>query len=1030
MAASSSTATSGGDHRAASSSAEVGRVTGAHADADQVDGDGDLAQPSRRLAPGDAGCAAASRNTDPAERNGGNARSRPPIRARKGYVCGRTAPGPHAGRARRRRSDWRTQRTASPRQPPTRSRARAITLRLPLRTMARIHHAPSDLPDRGRGRGRSVRTSVPVSTCNECGIDERRPRDVRDRHAADHDGRHARLRRQGRALRLRPRGDRAATWQVRRARRPSGRRPMSTDAERARRMRRHRRRGAPPPTRRARRRAKLRAAPRVSRRAMSGASGPSPDAIATDRGGDRAPRSELADRPVRASRVQPPRSVAPRRSCIDRTTTGAPTVDDRRESDPDLRARRSRHRGRRRLPPTRATWTTRVPTETSIAAASSARSIRLREPRRYAPGRVGPADRRRSADRVAARRDRTASGDQPRLPTNATIRVRTRATLDRDRSRDDAAGRPRCCSRDEPAVDPGQQTPSCEHRGRGPSSDDARRSSDGRRDRAEPARPRRSPPISCRRIAGSGSATSAHNGERLDAGQRIVGTVGVHGRQRPVVAGVAGLQHVEGLAAADLADDDAGRGACAVRCGRDRAHSPRLCLLRWPDALRAGRRGAGRAAARPSPRSSRCVPWRRSSGPSALQQVVLPGARRAGDRRCSSPRAPSRRSSQCAVGSTPKLASGTARGTEATDGDTRTVGREGRQHRVQAGAVGESRIDHRRRAIEAQARAARSTRSTTRTIVAASISHATGDDPAGPFDEHAVGAVDHDLGDASGRRAAARADRGRRRRRPARRARRRRSAVASSGASSRSMRASRARSSGRSSRAGSNGASSRRRCNDCRSADSPGSWRSPRPRGTARTPAHAACSSPKQPTRQQARGAAAGRGCRGAGSAARPRRPLAQSTCAPEWSRATGNTEHVFDVGRTERTAVLVDQDRADRVDDRGMADRTAKREIATADDDDPDPRHFRERAGRWRRLSGRDRTHPGEGRRRAQSPNAAPASGRPGGPCVSPAGSNERRGATSTLRWSSASTGAPGPARIQSRSPGAGSCAMPRTAG
>jgi hypothetical protein len=35
------------------------------------------------------------------------------------------------------------------------------------------------------------------------------------------------------------------------------------------------------------------------------------------------------------------------------------------------------------------------------------------------------------------------------------------------------------------------------------------------------------------------------------------GAVGVDGRQRAVVAGVHGLEHVQGLGPADLADDDA-----------------------------------------------------------------------------------------------------------------------------------------------------------------------------------------------------------------------------------------------------------------------------------------------------------------------------------------------------------------------------------------------------------------------------------------------------------------------------------------
>ena len=81
------------------------------------------------------------------------------------------------------------------------------------------------------------------------------------------------------------------------------------------------------------------------------------------------------------------------------------------------------------------------------------------------------------------------------------------------------------------------------------------------------------------------------------------GRVGVHGRQRAVVAGVHRLQHVERLGAADLADDDP-VGPHAQRVAHqvaDRRPRPRpRCSAGAP---RAAPRGAGRAAARPRPRS-------------------------------------------------------------------------------------------------------------------------------------------------------------------------------------------------------------------------------------------------------------------------------------------------------------------------------------------------------------------------------------------------------------------------------------------
>ena len=59
------------------------------------------------------------------------------------------------------------------------------------------------------------------------------------------------------------------------------------------------------------------------------------------------------------------------------------------------------------------------------------------------------------------------------------------------------------------------------------------------------------------RMARSGRSMPAISVIVSSRNERVPRRVGVHGRQRAVVAGVHGLQHVEGLAAADLADDDA-----------------------------------------------------------------------------------------------------------------------------------------------------------------------------------------------------------------------------------------------------------------------------------------------------------------------------------------------------------------------------------------------------------------------------------------------------------------------------------------
>ena len=50
---------------------------------------------------------------------------------------------------------------------------------------------------------------------------------------------------------------------------------------------------------------------------------------------------------------------------------------------------------------------------------------------------------------------------------------------------------------------------------------------------------------------------AGHQHHRLHAVQRVARAVRVRGGQRAVVAGVHGLEHVQRLAAADLADDDA-----------------------------------------------------------------------------------------------------------------------------------------------------------------------------------------------------------------------------------------------------------------------------------------------------------------------------------------------------------------------------------------------------------------------------------------------------------------------------------------
>jgi hypothetical protein len=59
------------------------------------------------------------------------------------------------------------------------------------------------------------------------------------------------------------------------------------------------------------------------------------------------------------------------------------------------------------------------------------------------------------------------------------------------------------------------------------------------------------------RITGHRQFEAGHGDHHLQAGQGVAGVVGVNRGQRPFVAGVHRLQHVERLAAADFAHDDA-----------------------------------------------------------------------------------------------------------------------------------------------------------------------------------------------------------------------------------------------------------------------------------------------------------------------------------------------------------------------------------------------------------------------------------------------------------------------------------------
>ena len=325
------------------------------------------------------------------------------------------------------------------------------------------------------------------------------------------------------------------------------------------------------------------------------------------------------------------------------------------------------------------------------------------EPRRHAARRARCAAREPvgTAKRRAARRA-TTSTDRARRRRTSTSSERAHARHTSSRSIARAPGRA-LAARPTRTIDRPARSSSEPGARHAPGDDLARprRPRAARRARARPARSRRSPAASWARIAASGSATPESKVERLEPGERVGGRVGVHRRQRAVVAGVARLQHVERLAAAHLADDEP-IGPHAQRGAHELAHAHRARAFGVRRAApRAGRRGAARAAARRSPRSSRCVPPGRSPRPSALQHVVLP-ALVAPDTTMFQPARTIASRNALAGASSPNAASGTGAAAEAADRDARPVGRERRKHRVQRATVGQAGVDHRRRAVEAQ----------------------------------------------------------------------------------------------------------------------------------------------------------------------------------------------------------------------------------------------------------------------------------------------------------------------------------------
>ena len=129
----------------------------------------------------------------------------------------------------------------------------------------------------------------------------------------------------------------------------------------------------------------------------------------------------------------------------------------------------------------------------------------------------------------------------------------------------------------------------------------------------------------------------------------------------------------------------------------------------------------------------------------ALSNVVLPALVAPATRRFH-PAATVHRRNVAATPSTPNSPSVTARVAEAADGDARAVDRERRDHRVQAGAVGQAGVDHRRGAVEPQPERCHDPFDDVDDARGVEVEHHRFE-PAGAFDVGTAGTVDHDLGD-------------------------------------------------------------------------------------------------------------------------------------------------------------------------------------------------------------------------------------------------------------------------------------------
>ena len=341
---------------------------------------------------------------------------------------------------------------------------------------------------------------------------------------------------------------------------------------------------------------------------------------------------------------------------------------------------------------------------------------RRRGPRRAASRRQDHdrrADAPAPADGPGAAGDAGRGAQRARSTAAAAARPRTTATTGHRAGR--RAGQPPGPSRRAAVVV--ERTPP------GPSSPARRRPARGRRPRAAPGVPSRSPaevdaprrPPSASWLCAASRLEPGGQGERLDPGRHVGRGVGVQGAAAALVAGVERGEQVDDLGAADLADDQPvgphpqrlphqrpqRRSRRRPRCWRGRASRPTTCG--W----------SGRSSEASSTRTSRSA--RVDQGQQGGEQGGLADAGAAADQerqprrddRARSSRAPSV-GERCRRPTSSSRVNARRRGTRSESAVPGPGDR--REHGVEAGAVGEPerrRTAWRRRAGDRPAAASR-----------------------------------------------------------------------------------------------------------------------------------------------------------------------------------------------------------------------------------------------------------------------------------------------------------------------------------